>query len=158
MEFNATFLISTISFIAFIFIMNAILYKPVLKVMEERDNYIKANKDAADEHKKHAESLIEDKNNRISEAQVQSRDIVAAKNEAIKEERAKVLADAKNSTEKYFHEQKESLAAQKDDAVYHMTFDVKDLANKLTTRLMGEGVAFDPLSDNEIEEVIRENV
>ena len=43
MEFNATFLVSAISFILFVFIMNAILYKPVIKIMEEREAFLKSN-------------------------------------------------------------------------------------------------------------------
>ena len=34
MEFNATLLISSISFIIFVIIMNQILYKPILAIMQ----------------------------------------------------------------------------------------------------------------------------
>lgn len=40
LEFNATFLVSMISFIVFIIIMNAIFYKPILGVIEEREKFI----------------------------------------------------------------------------------------------------------------------
>ena len=52
MEINATILVSAISFIVFIFIMNKILYKPVLEIMEKRQNYNDANKKEADEQHK----------------------------------------------------------------------------------------------------------
>ena len=48
MEINATILVSAISFIVFIFIMNKILYKPVLEIIEKRQNYIYANKNESD--------------------------------------------------------------------------------------------------------------
>ena len=42
-EFNATFLVAMISFVVFIIIMNAILYKPILSIIEERQAYIDKN-------------------------------------------------------------------------------------------------------------------
>ena len=98
MEINATILVSTISFICFIFIMNAILYKPVMEIMAKRQSYIDDNKkDAAENHKK-ANILIEDKNTRVADAQRKSRDIVASKADAIKEEKSKIINDVKQPT------------------------------------------------------------
>ena len=34
-----------------------------------------------------------------------------------------------------------------------MKFDVADIANRLTTKLMGQGIAFEPLDEHEVEEV-----
>ena len=157
MEINATILVSAISFIVFIFIMNKILYKPVLDIMEKRQNYIDANKNEADEHHKNAQQLLADKDARVAEAQRTSRDIVASKADAIKEEKSKVLNDTKNSVTSYFSEQKQNLAHQKDEAAANMKHDVADLANRLTTKLMGEGIAFEPVGEQEVEEVMKKN-
>ena len=157
MEINATILVSAISFIVFIFIMNKILYKPVLEIMEKRQNYIDANKNEADEHHKKAQQLLVDKDARVAEAQRTSRDIVASKADAIKEEKSKVLNDTKNSVTSYFSEQKQNLAHQKDEAAANMKHDVADLANRLTTKLMGEGIAFEPVGEQEVEELMKKN-
>ena len=157
MEINATILVSAISFIVFIFIMNKILYKPVLEIMEKRQNYIDANKNEADEHHKKAQQLLVDKDARVAEAQRTSRDIVASKADAIKEEKSKVLNDTKNSVTSSFSEQKQNLAHQKDEAAANMKHDVADLANRLTTKLMGEGIAFEPVGEQEVEEVMKKN-
>ncbi|CDC18453.1 aTP synthase subunit b [Clostridium sp. CAG:306] len=157
MEINATILVSAISFIVFIFIMNKILYKPVLEIMEKRQNYMDANKNEADEHHKKAQQLLVDKDARVAEAQRTSRDIVASKADAIKEEKSKVLNDTKDSVTSYFSEQKQNLAHQKDEAAANMKYDVADLANRLTTKLMGEGIAFEPVGEQEVEEVMKKN-
>ena len=161
MEINATILISTISFICFIFIMNAILYKPVMEIMAKRQSYIDGNKSDATEHRNKAQALIADKNNKVADAQRKSRDIVASKADAVKEEKNKVLNDAKLSAASYFNEQKQNLASQKEELSHQMKGDVADLANRLTTKLMGEGVAFEPLNnealDSVLDEVMRKN-
>ena len=106
MEINATILVSAISFIVFIFIMNKILYKPVLEIMEKRQNYIESNKKEADEHHKKAQDLLADKDAKIADAQRKSRDIVASKADALKEEKAGVLKETKDRVSNYFGEQK----------------------------------------------------
>lgn len=156
MEINATIFVTTLSFIAFIFIMNAILYKPVMEIMEKRQKYIDDNKNEADAHHKKAEALIEDKNNKVADAQRKSRDIVASKADALKEEKAKVLDDTKHSVSAYFSEQKQNLAHQKEETSHQMTGDVADLANKLTAKLLGEEVAFESLNEQELNEVMGE--
>ena len=157
MEINATILVSAISFIVFIFIMNKILYKPVLEIMEKRQNYIESNKKEADEHHKKAQDLLADKDTKIADAQRKSRDIVASKADALKEEKAGVLKETKDRVSNYFGEQKQNLANQKSEAAANLKNDVADLANRLTTKLMGEGVAFEPVSEQEVEEVMKKN-
>lgn len=157
MEINATILISAISFLVFIFIMNKILYQPVLDIMEKRKNYIEANKTEAQNHKQKAEGLIADKNAKIADAQKKSRDIVAAKSDALKEEKTKILNDARTGAATYFSEEKQSLVQQKEQTAANMKFDVADIANRLTTKLMGEGIAFEPLNEHEVEEVMKKN-
>ena len=157
MEINATILISAISFLVFIFIMNKILYQPVLDIMEKRKNYIESNKNQAQAHKRKAEDLISDKNSKIADAQRKSRDIVAAKSDALKEEKNKVLNDAKTNAAAFFNTEKQNLVHQKEETAANMKFDVADIANRLTTKLMGEGIAFEPLNEQEVEEVMKKN-
>ena len=46
-EFNATFIVAMLSFVVFIFIMNAIFYNPILSIIRKREDYIESNyKDA----------------------------------------------------------------------------------------------------------------
>lgn len=157
MEINATILVSAISFLVFIFIMNKILYQPVLDIIEKRRNYIESNKNEAQAHHQKAEALVSDKNAQIADAQRKSRDIVAAKTDALKEEKTKVLNEAKNTAASYFSAEKQNLVRQKQESASNMKFDVADIANRLTTKLMGEGIAFEPLNEQEVEEVMKEN-
>ena len=61
MEFNATFLVSAISFIVFTFIMNAIFYKPLTSIIEERENFINKAIDDAKNSENIASNLLKNK-------------------------------------------------------------------------------------------------
>lgn len=88
MEFNATFLVSAISFILFVFIMNAILYKPVIKIMEEREAFLKANSDEAENARTATDKIAEKKQTELAAA------------------RAEATATVSNGTEKFKAENK----------------------------------------------------
>ena len=61
MEFNATFLISAISFVVFTFIMNAIFYKPLTEIIEEREKFINKTLDDAKNSQNIAQELLKNK-------------------------------------------------------------------------------------------------
>ena len=157
MEFNATLLVSAVSFIIFVIIMNQILYREVLAIMQKRQEYINNNKLAADEHGKNANALLEEKDRKIGEAHRKSRDIVAAKTEAIKNEKSKALNGTKSEMSEMLEGQKNDLYNEKNSVYFGFRDNVADIANNITTKLIGEGVAFEPLAAGEVEEVIRQN-
>ncbi len=157
MDFNATFIVSAVSFIIFVIIMNSVLYRPILGIMKDREEYINKNKDEADEHNNNSNALIDDKNQQIGEAHRKSRDIVAAKSESVKHEKSRVLNDAKSEMGSYVNSEKENLANQKNEIYYRLKGNIADLANNITTKLVGEGIDFEPLKDNEVDEVIRKH-
>ena len=61
MEFNGTFFATIITFIVFVFVMNKILYAPILKVMEEREEFIRSNYKEADDNNAKSDELTQEK-------------------------------------------------------------------------------------------------
>lgn len=68
MEFNATFLVTIISFIMFVFLMNKILYAPILNIMEERKNFVDGNYNSANENDAKSEELTHQKEEQLAGA------------------------------------------------------------------------------------------
>ena len=83
MEFNATFLVSAISFIIFTVIMNKIFYKPLESVMDERQRVINDAKSDALNSDNRANAILKDRDERLNKSLAESKKIVADKvNEA----------------------------------------------------------------------------
>ena len=57
LEFNATFIVAMISFIVFMLIMNAILYKPLAHIQQNRTDLIDSENKAALETQAQTEAL-----------------------------------------------------------------------------------------------------
>ena len=61
MEFNGTFIATIPTFILFVFLMNKVLYAPILQVMTQRESFIKANYDEAQENRQKVKELTEER-------------------------------------------------------------------------------------------------
>lgn len=103
MEFNATFLISALSFIVFVFIMNAIFYQPVMKIMEERNAFINKNEQDAMKANADSEEISKQKQNELSKVRAEAKVSVDEGSAKFKTENKAVIetfaADQKHKTE-----------------------------------------------------------
>lgn len=79
LEFDGTFIFALISFIIFVLIMNAILYKPVMKVINERQKFFDKNQKTVMHSKQKVKETLEYKDNVIN---------------STKKEASKMLSDA----------------------------------------------------------------
>lgn len=154
MEFNATFIVATVSFLVFIFIMNKILYKPMQNIVQQRQEYINGNFEVVTSNKKRAQALIDDKNEKITSAQKQSKEIIMLKAQDSKQKKQDTLAGAKEDAINQIEQHKNSLESEKNNAKSVLKSDVIDIAQKITSKLMGQEVALVNVDENAINNVL----
>ena len=95
LEFDGTFIFATLSFIVFVLIMNVILYRPITKIMEERQKFYDKNKSTFLESKRKAEEVLENKEKEILDAKLKASDILQTTQNKIKENRENTLKNKK---------------------------------------------------------------
>ena len=74
LEFNWTFIASAINFLVLLFILNAILFKPLLKIIKEREDTVKGNLDSAKEMTGKREENIAGLNRELAESRSKAKD------------------------------------------------------------------------------------
>jgi len=140
MEFNATFFVSVISFLVFVFIMNKIFYAPLTKVTGERQKLLDANYNEAEKFNGEAETILKGRDERLSDTESKSRKIISDKieNENVS---GKALTDeaSKKSSEE-IHARKEELAQEKASAQVELESKVLGLAESIASKVMGMDV------------------
>lgn len=109
MEFNATFLIAAISFIVFVIIMNFIFYKPIEKIVNERENFIDENYDEAKKNNIISQKLVDDYNKKIEDANFEGKTIMEERSKIAKEEKVKLISEAQIKTAKNISENQQEL-------------------------------------------------
>lgn len=152
-EFNATFLIAMVSFVLFIIIMNKILYKPILFIVNEREAYIDGNNKAALDSKNKIKNILYDKEKRLNDAALKSKQLIAERVQTENENSAKLAEEAKAKSLSDINSAKENLKDEANKTKEILKTNVVDLAESISSKILGETVAIDTIND---ELIIRE--
>ena len=140
MEFNATFLISVISFILFTIIMNKIFYKPLENIMNERQKFINDNKLDAKNSSERAEILLKDRENRLNKSVEESKKLVTDKVNKANENSNNLISKAKQKSTEDIISAKQKLSIQADEAENELNSKVQALAEVISSKLLGQDV------------------
>ena len=104
MEFNATFLATIISFIIFVFLMNKILYTPILNIIEERKNYIDGNYKSAKEDNEQTSLIDSEIENKRNVAKDDARIQYSKTIEEFKTQKAQLVQEARQAAKNELEE------------------------------------------------------
>ena len=97
MEFNATFIVSAISFIIFVVLMNIILYAPLQKVVEERKKTVDNNYNEANANSEKSTALLKDRADKILKAGQDAKSVINAKSNDANIKRDEITQSAKKN-------------------------------------------------------------
>jgi len=138
LEFNATFLIAMISFVIFMIIMNAILYKPLERVINQRKNLIDGNNEKTKLADEKCEELVEWQKSSLEKAQKASREIYQRIVSEYKNKKEMLLENEKMVSRKEVAVASAELDSEILDAKYSLEKDVKFLADVITEKIIGK--------------------
>ena len=154
-EFNATFLIAMVSFVLFIIIMNKILYKPILSIVNEREAYIDGNNKAALDSKSKIKNILDDKEKRLNDAAMKSKQLIAERDQTENENSAKLAEEAKAKSLSDINSAKENLKNEANKTKEILKTNVVDLAESISSKILGETIAIDTINDELINRELK---
>lgn len=154
MEFNATFLVSIVSFILFVVIMNAIFYVPIRNIMLARKNYIDEKLGDADLTNKKAQGLLDDKDSKLKSAQIDAKNFISSGVEDVKNQNQESISQKQKEAFEKIESGKNDLASQKNSAKNDLKSNVSDIAKSISEKILGEKVSELSADKSIIDEVI----
>lgn len=156
MEFNATFLISAISFIVFVFIMNAIFYNPLEKIVKERKKFIDENYAEAEIHKTKAAALLKDKEEKLSNAATDAKKIMLDKTTESKVQKDSMTDGTRQKASEEITQAKDELLQSTHDAKNVLKSQIVSLAQSISTKILGEDTNIENIDNELIEKIMQE--
>ena len=137
MEFNATFIVSIVSFLLFVAIMNKIFYAPITNIVNEREEKLKINYDEADKLNAEAETLLKERDEKLAETEAKSRSIIADKIEDYNGRSKVKINEATQNAATEIKLRKDALSQSKLDAEQKLNSDIQSLAQLISSKIMG---------------------
>ena len=129
-------LVLTANFLGLIYILNVILFRPLLKVFHERETTVKGSLDAAKEMDSRKEEGIERMNKELSEARSKAKEAFEAlKNEGLEVQKS-LLSDAEAIAAGMLQKAREELKSEGEKARQALKTDVEKFSDEIVRKLV----------------------
>ncbi len=139
-DFDATLPLMAIQFVILTFIMNALFFKPMTKIVEGREGFIRASKSESKERLEKAKALAVQYEQELADTRREAQStLAAAQAEAKKMADEQVAATQKQVQEEIMQVLKE-LETQKESAMGQLTADAERLSQQIVEKLLGSGL------------------
>lgn len=138
MEFNATFVVSIISFLIFTFLMNEILYKPITKIVNERESLISENYDNAQKSKQKTSDIYKQKEDRLTQTATYNKKLTAEKMTEANNQAKVKIQEAKDTSVFQINTAKSDLQNNKLTLESEMNSRIDELADSISAKVLGE--------------------
>lgn len=101
MEFNATFLVSAISFLIFTILMNMIFYKPLQKIVNKRQRFLDYNYYLAKSNAEKSEALLKDRDEKLDGAFASAKNMINSMSDEANAQKDEQTAKARKESQKH---------------------------------------------------------
>jgi F-type H+-transporting ATPase subunit b len=135
-KLNITFFIQIVNFLVFIIVINWVLVKPILKVLDERRNRVEGNEEESERLTAEAEKVIAEYEATLKEARIEAnREKDRLRTEGIERE-AEIIKTAKEETKKMTDRLKEEIARESSVALTEMKKEAGLLSKVIAEKIL----------------------
>jgi F-type H+-transporting ATPase subunit b len=139
-DFNATLPLMAIQFILLSVVLTFVFYKPVSKVIDDREEYINGNLTTASEKLIKADELYSQYDEQLKTARVSAQAIIAQSEKEAKDVVAAEINEARKDASKLIERTNRELEDQKTLALEQLESQVDDLSQLIKEKLLGKEV------------------
>ena len=139
-DFNATLPLMAIQFILLTVVLTFMFYKPVAKVIDERETYINGNLTQASEKLLTADELYKQYEDQLKTARVNAQSVIAQSEKEAKDAVAAEIGQARADAARLIDQTNKELEAQKSLALEKLETQVDELSQLIKEKLLGKEV------------------
>ena len=138
-DFNATLPLMAIQFVLLTVVLTFIFYKPVAKVLDEREGFINGNLTQASEKLIKADELYKQYDEQLKAARVNAQSVIAQSEKEAKDVVALEISQARTDAANLIEQTNKELEAQKSLALQKLETQVDELSQLIKEKLLGKG-------------------
>lgn len=152
----AEFIPALIAFLIIWFVLAKFAWPSIVKTLDDRENKIKGDLDAAEHAKDEAEQEKKDYAAQLADAHVQADKIVANAKKEAKQERSEVLARAQKEASATVAKSRDVVESERKKAMIELSNSVVDLSVDIAGKIIGDELTEDQqrkLAEKYLDEV-----
>jgi len=136
-ELNWTFLVQMVNFLVLMFVLNKILYKPILRILDERDEKIVGGQEKIKQVEEKSQRMFTEYTDRIYEGRVAA---LEAKNSARKDAEVQaneIIVEARKKAEEMIAQVRLEMAQEVGKAKKDIETELGSMATSIAGRVLG---------------------
>jgi F-type H+-transporting ATPase subunit b len=130
------FIVLLVNFLVLVYVLNLILFKPLLGVFKEREDTVKGSLDAAKMMDSKKEEGLEKMNRELSQARQQAKDVFEKLREEGLNRQKALLADAETQASSMLQRAREELRSEADKARVALKADAEKFSDEIVRKLV----------------------
>lgn len=140
-ELNWTILVQMINFLVLMFVLNKILYKPILKIIAERDKQVSEGKQQVKELAEKGAGMVALYNDKLQAARVEAMTAKAAARKQSVEQVNAIIEEARKNAEQAILQVRQQVGEEIAAAKRELEPELASMANTIAEQVLGRKVA-----------------
>ena len=136
-DFDATLPLMAVQFLLLAALLNVVFYKPLTKVLDERDDYIRTNEMGARERLAKAEQLAKQYEQQLADTRRQSQTLIANAQADAQKIGAQKIAEAQQEADAKREQASLEIGQQKQEALQSLETQVDELSRQILEKILG---------------------
>lgn len=132
--------IQAFNFLVLLFILRAVAYKPLLRMMDQRSERIRNDLDEARRLREETERDRETYRTQMSRARDEARSILEEANNVAARIREQAILDAESQNHATLQRARDEIVREKEHAIAELRREVGDLAIRVATQVVGRSI------------------
>ena len=137
LELNYWFFVLLLNFLVLLYVLNIILFKPLVKLFTEREDSIKGSLDAAKEMNRRKEDAVAAMNRELKEAVSKSNEIFDTSRKEGLQRQKEILEGASTQAHELIVKAKAELKTDAENARKKLRDDVEKFSDEIVKKLVG---------------------
>ncbi len=155
LQIDATFLFVLLSFVIFLCLMNLICYKPIMKVMAEREKLYEKNKKTVFETNSKKENVEKEINDEISKTKLESSKMLKNATEVNKEEKLGTINAKKEMAKTEIIEFENSLENNSSLVKEQLKNEVETYVKSVVSKVLNQNADNITIQREKIDEILK---
>jgi F-type H+-transporting ATPase subunit b len=136
-EFDATLPVMAVQFLLLAAILNAVFYKPMMKTLDERSEYIRTNNASAKERLSKAQGMVKEYEQQLADSRRQAQAVLEQAQADARSIVAQKVAEAQKEVQANKENTAREIEAQKQAAMSSLEQQVDSLARQILNKVLG---------------------
>lgn len=139
-EINGTLLVQIFHFLLLLVLLRLVAYKPILKVLEERQKYVASNIEQAERQRADAEKIKADLEAEMRRTREEAQKIIERATKASEEQAQAIMEAAKEETTRLKEGALADIEREKDKALAELKDQVANMAVLVASKVIRDGL------------------